>query len=129
MSNLKKILVIDDEPTMIKLTRDIFGLFDIEADFVESAEDGLAILRDNSYSMIILDMKLPKMSGFEFYSKIKNKDIPVLISSGFSEKDVMERFEPSANISFLQKPFSVHELIREISKYIKLSHKNNSELV
>lgn len=129
MSNLKKILVIDDEPTMIKLTRDIFGLFDIEADFVESAEDGLAILRDNSYSMIILDMKLPKMSGFEFYSKIKNKDIPVLISSGFSEKDVMERFEPSANISFLQKPFSVHELIGEISKYIKLSHKNNSELV
>lgn len=114
-----KILVIDDEPTMIKLTKDIFETFELSADFALSAEDAFCFLENNCYDLMLLDMKLPNMSGFDFFKKLK-LSIPVLIVSGFRKEDVMEKFLNEKDVTFLQKPFSVQELLNMIEK----SHNN-----
>ena len=117
-----KILVIDDEPTMIKLTKDIFETFELTADFALSAEDALNLLEYNEYNLIMLDMKLPNMSGFEFFKQI-NSSTPVLVVSGFRKEDVMGKFLYDKNVTFLQKPFSVQELL----KMIEFSTENVAE--
>lgn len=72
--------------------------------------------------LIILDLTMPIMTGKETLSKIRliSEDIPVIISSGYNEIEVVDKFRGRSNISFLQKPYSLSDfksaIINHLSK-------------
>ena len=112
-----KILVVDDESRMRKLVKDFLvkaGYDVIEAGDGEQAVDTFYAQKD--IALIILDVMMPKMDGFEMVRRIRqtDKQTPVLFLTARSAiNDVVEGFELGAN-DYLKKPFGMQELIIRI---------------
>ena len=112
-----KILVVDDESRMRKLVKDFLTR---EGYIVLEAGDGMEAMdlfyEDKDIALIILDVMMPKMDGFEMVRRIRqtDKQTPVLFLTARSAiNDVVEGFELGAN-DYLKKPFGIQELIIRI---------------
>lgn len=82
VSKLKRILLIEDEVSIAELQRDYLEINDFQVDVEYSGETGLQIALQEEYDLIILDIMLPKMNGFEICKQIRAvKDIPILLVS------------------------------------------------
>lgn len=121
MFNKIKILAIDDEQVILD---SIVKLCATEYWFVEpvlSAVDGLKKLQGNSFDLIVCDIMLPDMDGFEFMEKLKAESIsaPLIITTGFSTVENAVRALYNGAIDFLPKPFTFDELISSIKRGLK----------
>ncbi len=108
------VLFADDEDTVLAVGRNMLEHLGFT---VLSAEDGLQAVdqfRRNADKIIlvILDLTMPHLSGDEVYREIRRirKDVPVIISSGFSRRDVMHRFAGKHLAGFIQKPYRIEDL-------------------
>ena len=112
-----KILVVDDESRMRKLVRDFLVKSNFEVLEAGDGEEALDIFyKDKDIALIILDVMMPKMDGFEMVRRIRqtDKQTPVLFLTARSAiNDVVEGFELGAN-DYLKKPFGMQELIIRI---------------
>jgi two-component system, OmpR family, response regulator ChvI len=117
-----KILIVDDEPDITES----FGLALEDSGFeVDKQNDpavALASFKPNVYSLLILDIKMPKMDGFELYDKIKviDKKVNVFFISAFEVDPVaLSRQYPGLKIeNFLPKPIQIPELIKRVEEQI-----------
>ena len=117
-----KILIVDDEPDITES----FGLALEDSGFeVDKQNDpavALASFKPNVYSLLILDVKMPKMDGFELYDKIKviDKKVNVFFISAFEVDPVaLSRQYPGLKIeNFLPKPIQIPELIKRVEEQI-----------
>lgn len=120
-----KVLIIDDE----KLLRDVVKEYCLNASYqVLEAENGLIaldILKNQSVDIIVLDIMMPKMDGFTFFKKMREKyDIPTIVLSARDEEyDKLLGFKMGID-DYLTKPFSPRELIARI-KAISKRYNNN----
>jgi len=120
---MSKIMVVDDEPDVVNLIEDV-----LKADGIEcvSAYDGLGALdlaAEESPDLILLDIMMPMMSGYEVAAQLKanpgTKDIPVLcISSGHSA-DARVRSRQAGAVGILFKPFTPAELLAQIRVHLE----------
>jgi DNA-binding response OmpR family regulator len=122
----KNILLIDDEPD---ITFTIKNILEDEGFKVDSFADPIIALksyRSNFYDLVILDIKMQKMDGFQLYVKIREQDPKVKIcfltaSELFYEKFRKTRSELGKTIGedyFIQKPIKNEDLIRKITSII-----------
>ncbi|MFP4052285.1 MAG: MASE3 domain-containing protein [Phycisphaerae bacterium] len=117
------VLVIDDEKVVRDLVRNVLqrgGLTVVEA---ESAEDGIALLRSRlgEVDALLLDMTLPGMNGAEALNEIRAfaGDIPVVITSGYSQEEVTAAFGTLGICGFLPKPLSIDQLTETLSSAVR----------
>ncbi|GAB4319689.1 MAG: hypothetical protein Kow0074_09440 [Candidatus Zixiibacteriota bacterium] len=108
----RKILVVEDNPNMSSLLSDMLEVFAVESVRATDGADALEKLDADSIGMVITDLRMPKMTGTELLSAIKDKnpDMPVALISGFSveasdEADVIKRAD-----GFLHKPFKMNDI-------------------
>ena len=114
----EKILVVDDEDSLRETLKSILELNNYT---VIDATDGIQACEIyqsdyNNIELVILDMIMPKMGGFETYKKLKevNPNVKILIISAFSENhEVTEMLESNA-VAFLHKPFKIKEILSVI---------------
>ena len=116
-----KILAIDDEQVILS---SIKKLCTAEGWNVETAMDAslaLEMLNETSYNLVICDIMMPQMDGFEFLEELRIKEIktPVIITTGFSTVENAVKSLYNGAIDFLPKPFSYDELISVIKRGIK----------
>ena len=69
-----RILAVDDEPDLTMLCRMSLEHYGFEVDTFNDPQEALSKFKPGSYDLVILDIKMPKMDGFELYHKIKKKD-------------------------------------------------------
>ncbi len=119
-----KILIVDDEEKIINVVKELLSVDNYR--FVEAYDGETAIqkLITEDISLVILDLKLPRMSGNEVIGRLKqNKHthtIPILIMSGFPvDEEKIEQMNSEAVIPILRKPFKSDELRREVSELLK----------
>ncbi len=114
-----RILVVDDDPLIQKLIRGYIG-HKIEVESFQSATDALQHLKEESYSLVITDFRMPKLNGAEFIKKIREKyDIPVLLlSAAVDERHTFDEIKKYKDVFVMPKPFSRHDLIKKI-KFIR----------
>lgn len=106
-------LIVDDEKNIRESLKKYLGLEDIEAAGAESAEEGLALLEKERYDAVILDLKLPGMSGLDALEKIQQRGIltPVLMISAHGQiPDAVAALKSGAK-DYLVKPFDPAELL------------------
>lgn len=117
---MHRILLIDDDTKLASLLRQYFSQFGFELESASLPSQGLALLDRNSYELIILDIMLPEMDGFEVCKTIrKHNDIPIIMLTARGE--VMDRIvglELGAD-DYLPKPFEPRELVARIQGILK----------
>jgi two-component system, OmpR family, KDP operon response regulator KdpE len=115
-----KILVVDDEPHLLKLVRS-----NLEAAHykVITAIDGpiaLAMLEKEGADLVILDIMMPGMDGFEVLQKIREFSVVpmIMLTAKDQEVDVVRGLKLGAD-DYIRKPFSVHELLARVEAVLR----------
>ena len=122
----ERILMIEDDEEMIALGELILGKEDYNVLSANSGPAGLEILRDNMADLILLDIMMDGMDGWETLDQIKAderlKDIPVIMLTARhymeEEKETASRADQFAG--YVVKPFVVRELVDEIRRVLAL---------
>jgi DNA-binding response OmpR family regulator len=120
----RRILVVDDQPDItltIEVELEEEGLFDV--DTFNDPEVALSSFKPGIYHLVILDIVMPKMDGFELYEELKKVDPGInvcFLTASEMYHEEMRGVEHCAldKDLFLQKPISTNDLIREINKKI-----------
>lgn len=111
---MPKILVVEDEKNISRLIIDTLSLAKYESDCSFDGEDALNKIKENSYDLILLDVMLPKVDGFEIIEKIKNRNIPVIFLSAKNDVSSIVKGLKSGGQDYITKPFEPLELLARI---------------
>lgn len=120
----KKILVIEDNIEVQNLYREILKRYSYEVETLEKIADAIALLRNNHFDLIILDLQLPEKSGMSFFEEARTLEInlpPVVVCTGLaSVENAVDAIKSGAS-DFITKPFTVETLITTIERNIKIN--------
>jgi DNA-binding response OmpR family regulator len=119
----KKALVVDDEPGVASLFKDILSEYNFEVEVVDNGVKAYEYLKKNDYDLVITDMKMPLLNGRKLYQKIKDEKLinprKVILTSGdVLGYDTME-FMGKEKVKFLVKPFKIKEFLNLIDRVLK----------
>jgi DNA-binding response OmpR family regulator len=129
---VKKILIVEDDPAIAELERDYLEANDFAVDIAVDGMTGLTSAVNNPYDLILLDIMLPKMDGFQVCRELrKHKEIPILMVSAKREDVDKIRGLGLGADDYVIKPFSPSELVARvkahINRYERLSGKTAKE--
>lgn len=119
----ESILVVDDEPSLLALARDILSRQGYKVLCGANGDEALSLLRNNSVNLVISDVIMPGMTGYELAGKIRLEfpDIKVLIVSGFDETshvDKTKEIDQVLKSKALAKPYSSRDLLERIRQLL-----------
>ena len=122
MNNKPRILLVDDEPSIIKMAGKRLEVAGFEVSVALDGQEALQKAQSEVPDLIILDLMLPKLNGYEVCALLKKdpryQKIPiVMFSARTQEKDEKEAMNCGANL-YLHKPFQSQELIDRIRSLI-----------
>ena len=119
----KKVLIVDDEPQMLSLLSTRLRSEGYEVITAFSGEGCLEKAEQDQPDLILLDVLLPGMSGFEVSKRLKKnprtKDIPIIMVTALIGDEASKKSLESGAIYFVSKPFDTQTLLSEISEAIK----------
>jgi DNA-binding response OmpR family regulator len=121
MSEIGKILIVEDEESILIPLGDNLRLEGYEVSSAKDGLQGLSMAREQSYDLIILDIMLPRMNGFEVCKQLRQSRIrtPVLVLSAKSQEiDKVLGLELGAD-DYVTKPFSPRELLARVKALIR----------
>ncbi|MEW6088567.1 MAG: response regulator [bacterium] len=109
----KKVLVIEDEENTLDAIKDIFLKMDCCVDIASDGEKGFQLINEDSYDLVVTDLKLPGKSGFEILEALKdiNPRTKVIIITAYGEPNSTEDANRRGAFSCLKKPFRMKEMI------------------
>ena len=120
------VLVVDDNQQNLELLQAYLEDMDCQAVPARDGLEALEIIAKEPPDLILLDVMMPKMSGFEVCKRIKNDpkttDIPVIMVTALNEFGDIERAIDSGTDDFLSKPVNKLELLTRIKTMLKLKH-------
>lgn len=122
---MPKILIIEDDKMIVAGLEDTLQFHDYEVVTAGSGKEGLALFQKEKPDLIILDIMLPGVDGFEVCKKVKqeNHDVPIIMLTARSqESDKLLGFELGVD-DYVTKPFSVKELVARVGAVLKRSKK------
>jgi CheY-like chemotaxis protein len=122
MKREKRILVVDDEPDNISVFS--IGLEDegFTVDTFTDPQLALSAFKAKTYDLLILDIKMPNMNGFELYEKVNKIDtkLKVCFLTAFGEgyhEEFRRRFPASSfsDVNFIRKPIRINDLVKKVN--------------
>ncbi len=125
-----KILVVDDDPVMLRLIQKYYPSQECEIDYVTTGKDALSKINQYYYDLVLLDIMLPDINGYEVCKKIRENfvlyELPIIVITARSSiSDVVESFKSGAN-DYISKPFEQNELLARTKTQIKLKRLINA---
>ncbi len=121
-ADVGSILVIDDDKAVCNVVNHVLRRFGFSVMIANSGSEGVEVFEQNrdSISAILLDMTMPGLNGVETFNLLKTRgiQIPVIMTSGLSEKDITNQMDQSDLVHFLKKPYKPQKLITMVSKAI-----------
>ena len=114
------ILIIEDDPELGQLVHDFIIKEGFSVKLCEAAEEALVLLNEEDFRLVLLDVMLPRMNGYETCTAIRSRrDIPILMMSAITDEDSkLLGYETGAD-DYIDKPFSVKVLTAKIKALIK----------
>ena len=117
------VLVIDDEAIVRNVAAAALERAGYKVIVADDGDTGVELFRLASHevSLVILDMTMPRMSGEEALTRLREirPDIPVIVSSGYNEVEIIRRFTTEGIAGFVQKPYSATRILAKIQEVMK----------
>jgi DNA-binding response OmpR family regulator len=119
----KKILVVDDEADLTMLCGLALEYYGFKVDTFTDPQEALSNYKPGYYDLVILDIMMPKMDGFQLYGEIKKKDqkakVCFLTASELYYEEFREKeYNAIDKTLFIQKPIQNEELLKEVNRRI-----------
>jgi DNA-binding response OmpR family regulator len=119
----QRILVVDDEPDLTKLCSLALEYHGFKVDTFNDPQEALSNYKPDYYDLVILDIKMPKMDGFQLYDEIKKKDqkakVCFLTASELYYEEFRKReYNAIDKNLFIRKPIENEELLKEVNRII-----------
>jgi DNA-binding response OmpR family regulator len=115
MQKNKTILVIDDDQDVLDMVSEALSIEGYDAVVKDNGEAALEEIKQHNPQLVLLDIKMPGIDGFEVLRQIrKNSKIPVIILSGVQEAFAVSHSLDEGADDYIKKPFSIQELMAHI---------------
>jgi len=132
MNNNHSILIVEDEEAIRTGLIDVFVYHGFEVDFAADGAEGLDKAQTGNFDLIILDVMLPSMNGFDICKAIREKDKSqaiIMLTAKTADEDIIQGLSLGAD-DYVAKPFSVAQLVlrvqavlrRSVNQYVELEH-------
>lgn len=120
----QSLLIIDDEPTNLMVAADFLKNQGIEIMMSKSGDDGIEKAKRNKPDLIMLDVRMPGMDGYETCHQLKRenltKDIPIVFMTGLSELDDKLKAFAVGAVDYITKPILEPELLARVGVHLQL---------
>lgn len=118
---MKKILVVEDDQLIAELERDYLEANEYEVEIARDGYEGMRLSREGTYDLILLDVMLPGISGFEICRELrKEKHLPIImVTARKSDVDKIRGLGLGAD-DYMVKPFSPTELVARVKAHIQI---------
>ena len=126
-----KILLLEDDYLYKVSIKEFLEELDFYVDDFENGDDALNAIFENSYDLLLLDVRVPGMDGFSLVEYVRKEkiDVPIIILTSLTDiKDLSKGYELGCN-DYIRKPFDMIELKFRIEQLIKNNFKTNEDLV
>ncbi|MFA5113064.1 MAG: response regulator [Candidatus Margulisiibacteriota bacterium] len=118
----KVVMIVDDEPTIVTIVEDLLQLKGFDALSASDALEAEQAIKLHRPDLILLDVMMPRVSGFDFCKKLKSlpdyKDIPVIFLSVMNKKEDLEKGLQAGAVDYIPKPFDPNDLIARVRKHL-----------
>ena len=114
---MKKILLIEDNDLNLKLMKDILEAQGYETDVAKDGQEGLDKALQNDYALILLDIQMPVVSGYDFL-KLYNKNTPIVVVSACAMDEEIKNIKELGCSEYITKPIKIKEFLQTVNKYI-----------
>jgi DNA-binding NtrC family response regulator len=124
MDEKKRVITVDDSRTQVKMLRFTLADLPVEVDSTTDPKEGLEMISQKVYDLLILDLEMPEINGVQFLKKMQqmNISVPVIILTGKTDDrlvfGIMSQFKNVVN--YLVKPYLKEELLKNARKILKL---------
>jgi len=123
MSNNAKILIVEDEPAIRTGLVDVFVYHGYDVDFAETGTLGLEKALSGSYDLLLLDVMLPGIDGFEICNQVREQSRDqaiIMLTAKGTDEDVIKGLSLGAD-DYVSKPFSVAQLVLRVQAVLRRS--------
>lgn len=123
---MARILVVDDHPKNIQVIGNILSLDKYEIEFARDGIEALGKIKRGDFDLILLDVMMPILDGFEVCKKIKQLEgkasIPVIfVTAKTDHESIKKGFEVGA-VDYITKPFIAEELLQRVKTHVELAY-------
>ncbi len=121
---MKNILLVEDEVFLANLLKSRLEKEGLAAQVARDGEEAINFLKKEKYDLVLLDIILPKLSGFEVLKKIQTdpqlQNVPVMIISNLGQESDISRGQALGTVDYFVKALiSIEDLVARVKKYLK----------
>lgn len=120
MTKLETILIVDDDVAITKILREELQTVGYDVEVINNSTEALSRLQSEFYDLILLDIKMPEVDGFEILKSLREKNYPgkIIVMTAFADiENAMMARKLGAN-DFIAKPYDFDELLITIQKVL-----------
>jgi len=121
MTDALDVLVVDDEESVLSVVEQLTEALGHRARVAENGSDALELLRSAACDVVISDIRMPEMDGFELAERVRSQhpDMQIILMTGYSLDQTVELASDLDVVAFLHKPFKASELNRALEQISK----------
>ena len=126
---MKKILVIEDEKNIQNIIKEFLESAKYEVNTADDGLEGINLIQNNNYDLILLDIMMPKIDGFVVCEMIrKNSNVPIIILTALTdEESQLKGFDKLAD-DYITKPFSMPVVLKHIEAILRRTENINKKV-
>ncbi len=126
-----KLLIVEDEQAILQGLVDVFVFHGFDVDSADDGKAGLEKALTGAHDLILLDVMLPSVDGFEICNKIREQDKNqpiIMLTAKSSEEDIITGLTLGAD-DYIAKPFSIRELVLRVNTVLKRVHNHENSIL
>jgi two-component system cell cycle response regulator len=117
----QRLLIVDDDPIILNLLSDFFSRLNYQYRTAEDGLEAISLLEQESSTIVITDLLMPRMNGMELISEIKKRwpDIDIIVITGYGREFSYTDVIKAGASDFIRKPFDLNELEAKLDRIIR----------
>lgn len=123
-NNEYKILVVDDNVKNIQVLANVLSEKDYDVEYALNGPDALQLVASENFDLILLDIMMPEMDGFEVCRSIKKdenkREIPIIFLTAKTDTESIQKAFKTGGVDYVSKPFNIDELLARVETHVEL---------